>query len=366
MIFEARFRPIVARNVRGGNMKRIFWIFLSITAFLCLAPWMHAQQNLAALETGPLELTAQIPLPGVRGRFDHFTFDPAEPGRVFISALGNNSVEVLNLVEGVEIQHLPGIPDPQGIVYAIGVNKLFVGSRQGKLYIYDGITYELQTVIDYKADVDNLRYDAAAKRVYLGYGDGDTAAIGMVDATTNQRLDEAYKIGAHPESYQLERSGPNVYANVPDLKQVAVIDRTTKKITKWPIPENNDANFPMALDEADHRLFIATRTPPRLMVFDTTSGKVVATLPCVGDVDDLYYDANHKRVYIPGGQGFIDVFQQKNPDHYELTSRVPTVVGARTAGYAARLGKKGTDRFFLAVPIAPGREASVWVYTVQE
>lgn len=347
-------------------MITIRCLCLSIAALLSLAPRVGAQQNPVALETGPLVLTAQIPLPGVRGRFDHFTFDPVEPGRVFISALGNNSVEVLNLVEGVAVHEIPGIPDPQGIVYAVGLNKLFVGSRQGKLYIFDGTSYELETVVDYKADVDNLRYDAAIKRVYLGYGDGDTAAIGMVDATTNQRMDEVYKVGAHPESYQLERSGPNIYVNLPDLKQVAAIDRSAKKITKWPLPEKNDDNFPMALDEADHRLFIATRTPARLMVFDTSSGKVIATLPCVGDVDDLYYDANHRRVYIPGGQGFLDVFQQKDPDHYELIARVPTVVGARTAGYSARLGKKGTDRFFLAVPIAPGRQASVWVYTVQE
>lgn len=347
-------------------MKRILYVFLIMTAVLFLAPWVAAQEGSTAGENGPLVLTAQIPLPGVRGRFDHFTFDPAEPGRVFISALGNNSVEVLNLVEGVEVHRIPGIPDPQGIAFAVGLNKLFVGSRQGKLYIYDGTSYDLITVIDYKADVDNLRYDAASKRVYVGYGDGDTAAIGMVDATTNQRLEEVYKTGAHPESYQLERSGPNIYVNVPDLKQVGAIDRNTKKITKWPLPEKNDENFPMALDEADHRLFIVTRTPPRLMVFDTNSGKVVATLPCVGDVDDLYYEANHKRVYIPGGQGFIDVFQQKDPDHYERLARVPTVIGARTAGYSPRLGKKGQDRFFLAVPIAPGREASVWVYGLQD
>jgi len=333
---------------------------------MTLAPQVGAQQEVKSGESLPLILTAQIPLPGVRGRFDHFTFDPAEPGRVFISALGNNSVEVLNLVEGVEVHRIPGIPDPQGIAFAVGLNKLFVGSRQGKLYIYDGKTYDLITSLDYHADVDNLRYDAATKRIYAGYGDGDTAAIGMVDATTNQRLDETYKIGAHPESYQLERAGSKIFVNIPDLKQVGEIDRNSKKITKWPVPEGIDENFPMALDEPDHRLFIVTRTPPRLIVWDTNAGKVVATLPCVGDVDDLYYDANHKRVYIPGGQGFIDVFQQKDPDHYEHLAAVPSAIGARTAGYAAKLGKKGQDRFFLAVPIAPGKEASVWVYTVQE
>jgi DNA-binding beta-propeller fold protein YncE len=347
-------------------MKMIRCLCAVVTVVLSLAFGVGAQQGPGSEENAPLILTAQVPLPGVHGRFDHFTFDPNEPGRVFISALGNNSVEVINLVEGTEVHRIPGIPEPQGITYAVGLNKLFVGSRKGKLYIYDGTTYNLITSIAFNADVDNLRYDAGSKRVYVGYGDGDTAAIGMVDATTNQRLDETYKTGAHPESYQLEKSGPNIFVNLPDLKQVSAIDRTTKKISKWPLPEKVEENFPMALDEADHRLFTVTRTPPRLLVFDTNTGKTVAALPCVADVDDLYYDGNHKRVYIPGGQGFIDVFQQKDPDHYERLAKISSVIGARTAGYTSRLGKKGQDRFFLAIPNTPGKEAAVWVYTVQE
>ena len=325
-----------------------------------------AQKNSAPDENGPLILTAQIPLPGVHGRFDHFAFDPAEPGRIFISALGNNSVEVINTVEGTVVHHITGVPEPQGIAFATGLNKIFVASRKGKLYIYDGNDYKLITSIDYNADVDNLRYDVVSKRAYVGYGDEDKAAIGMVDATTNQRLDELYKIGAHPESYQLEKSGPNIYVNLEDLKQVGVIDRKTKNLTKWDLPAKFEENFPMALDEANHRLLIVTRTPPRLVVYDTNSGKVVATQPCVADVDDLYYDGNHKRVYIPGGQGFIDVFQQNDPDHYQRLVRIPTVIGARTAGYTPRIGKKGQDRIFLAIPATPGKEAAVWAYTVQE
>jgi hypothetical protein len=280
--------------------------------------------------------------------------------------LGNNSVEVLNTVEGTEVHRITGIPEPQGIAFAIGLNKLFVASRKGKLYVYDGTDYKLITAIDYNADVDNLRYDVPTKRVYVGYGDEDKAAIGMVDATTNQRLDEVYKTGAHPESYQLEKSGPNIYVNLEDLKQIGVIDRTTKKLTKWDLPPKFEENFPMALDEPEHRLFIVTRTPPRLVVYDTNSGKTVATVPCVADVDDLYYDANHKRLYIPGGQGFIDVFQEKDDDHYERLVRIRTVIGARTAGYAPRIGKKGQDRVYLAIPNTPGKEAAIWAYTVQE
>ena len=231
-----------------------------------------------------------------------------------------------------------------------------------KLYVYDGTTFDLITAIDFGDDVDNLRYDAAEKRLYVGYGDEKTGAIGMVDAATNKRLDDEFKLGAHPESFQLS-SGPNIYVNLPDLKQIAVINRSTHSITRWPL--SFESNFPMALDEPDHRLFVATRTPPRLAVFDTSSGRLLATLPAVQDSDDLYYDSARKRVYIPGGEGYISVFQQDDPDHYKLLAKVQTAIGARTAGYFGK-GRKGFDRFYLAVPARANHGAEVWIYTVQD
>jgi len=345
-------------------MSKICGVCLATTVLLSVAPLVRAQKAPTARETPPLIAVGAIPLPGVHGRFDHFSFDPREPARLFLSALGNNSVEVLNLVTDTRVHSIPNIPEPQGIAHAIGLNKLFVGSRQGKLYIFDGSTYDLITAIDYHGDVDNLRYDEASKRVYVDYGDEDKAAIGMVDATTNQRLPEEYKTGAHPESFQLEKSGSKIYVNLPDLKKIGVIDRTTGKMSSWPL--TLEENYPMALNEPEHRLYIATRTPPRLVVYDTNVAKAVATVPCVADVDDLYYDASYKRVYIPGGQGFIDVFQEKDPDHYERIAQIPTVLGARTAGYFGKLGKKGIDRFYLAVPASGDHASEVRTYTVQE
>src|SRR6516225_8363539 len=345
-------------------MSKICGVCLATTVLLSVAPLVRAQKAPTARETPPLIAVGAIPLPGVHGRFDHFSFDPREPARLFLSALGNNSVEVLNLVKDTRVHSIPNIPEPQGITYAIGLNKLFVGSRQGKLYIYDGTRYDLITAIDYHADVDNLRYDEASKRVYVDYGDEDKAAIGMVDATTNQRLPEEYKTGAHPESFQLEKSGSKIYVNLPDLKKIGVIDRTTGKMSSWPL--TLEENYPMALNEPENRLYIATRTPPRLVVFDTNASKAVAAVPCVADVDDLYYDASYKRVYIPGGQGFIDVFQEKDPDHYERIAGILTVLGARTAGYFGKLSKTGIDRFYLAVPASGDHASEVRTYSVQE
>jgi hypothetical protein len=119
-------------------MKRNFKIWLAGLGILSLALRAGAQGSSGNERSAPLVLTAQVPLTGVRGRFDHLAFDPVEPARIFISALGNNSLEVINLVEGTEVHRITGIPEPQGVAYAPGLNKIFVGSRKGTLYVYDG------------------------------------------------------------------------------------------------------------------------------------------------------------------------------------------------------------------------------------
>src|SRR6202521_1736312 len=284
-------------------MKRVRVVCSGLMISFAGATALHAQESSAPQDVRPLVLTEAIPLVNIKGRFDHF----GTSGRkLFVSALGNNTVEVID-ISGRTLDHtITGVPNPQGGVYAAEVNKLFVASSKGKLYIYDGTSFDLVTAIDFHGDVDNLRFDAATKRVYVGYGDDETAAIGAVDATTNKRTDEEYKLGAHPESFQLESAGPNIYVNLPDLKQIAVINRSTHAVTRWPMKLEH--NFPMALDEANHRLFVATHEPARLAVIDTTSGHSVATLPCVQDADDVYYDSGRKRVYVPGGEGYISVF----------------------------------------------------------
>ena|SRR5215472_5572264 len=310
----------------------------------------------------PLVLTEAIPLENAKGRFDHFAMGG---GRLFVAALGSNAVEVINIGGRVLDHTIAGIPDPQGIAFSPETNKLFVASGRGKVYIYDGKSYDQITTVDFEGGADNLRYDAGTKRVYVGCGDDEkTGAIAMIDAGTNQRLPDEYKLGGEPESFQLEKMGPNIYVNVPDMKQILVINRTTKEITHWSLT-GLAHNFPMALDEADHRLFVGVHMPPRLAVFDTASGRLVAALPSVQDSDDLYFDSDRKRIYMPGGEGFIAAFQMTDPDHYKLLARIPTAIGAKTAGYYGKQGK-GFDRFYLAVPARGGQSAGVRIYTVQD
>jgi DNA-binding beta-propeller fold protein YncE len=342
-----------------------------LIAAVLLSAWSSGAQTqpvVPSVQTGkpapkssPLVLTGIIPLPNVQGRIDHLSFDPK--GRLFVSALGNDSEEVVDLVAGIRAHSIGGIPRPQGVVYVPEAHKLFVGSDEGKLYVYDANSLGLVTSIDFGDDVDNLRYDEKSKSVYVGYGDGEAGAIGAVDVTTNQRLPREYKLGAHPESFQLETAGPRIYVNLPDRKEIAVIDRNSGTLVHWPM--TFESNFPMALDEAGHRLFVATRAPARLAVFDTVTGRMVTDLPCAQDSDDLYFDAARRRVYVAGGEGYISVFQEKDPARYEWIANVASAVGARTAGYFGK-GHKGFDRFYVAVPARAEVGAEVLVYTVQD
>ena len=315
----------------------------------------------AAEAAPPMILTASVPLEGVRGRFDHFA---SGKGRVFVSGLGNNSVEIIDLFQGTRAHEITGVPNPQGVAFSPEANKLFVASEKGKVYVYDGDSYKLLNTLDFDGGADNLRYDAATKRVYVGCGDDEkNSAIAAIDAMTGKRTDEVYKLGGEPESFQLEKSGPNIYVNVPDLKQIVAINRTTKELTRWTV--TNLQNFPMALDEADHRIIVGTREPATVSVFDTTSGKMVASVPTVQDTDDLYYSAEKKRLFVPGREGAIWVYQQSDPDHFTLITKVPTVVGAGTAGYFGRQGK-GFDRFYLAVSATANSNAEVRIYTLND
>lgn len=346
-------------NLSGRRKLRFLILAGIIGAFVPL----NAQEQASPRTDPPLILTGTIGMPNVEGRIDHFAIDPS--GRLFVCVVGNDTVEVLETLTEKRIHTITGVPHPQGAVYVPEFKKLFVGSRDGKLYIYDGTSFDLITSIAFDGDVDNLRYDEGGKRVYVAHGDAETAGIAVVDAKMNQRLSEDFKLGAHPESFQMEKSGPAIFVNLPDLHEIAVLDRSTHAITKWPLT-HIEGNFPMALDEAGHRLFVGSRTPPRLMVFDTASGHMITSMRTAADSDDLYYDAIYKRLYVPGGQGFVSVFEQSDPDHYQLLAEISSALGARTAGYAAKIGQKGRDRFYLAVPGRQGHSAEVWIFQAQE
>src|SRR5882724_12363877 len=304
----------------------------------------------------PLQLEEEIPVPGVAGRLDHFTAD-IKRKRLFVSALGNNTVEVIDTFAGRVVHSIKGLSQPQGPLYVPGVDKLYVANAEdGKVRVYEGATYALRKSLDFGNDPDNMRYDEASKMVFVGFGQ-DNGGIAMIDPKTDERVGQVYKTEGHPESFQVEASGGHIFVNVPDAGNVVEsIDRASGKVTKWPL-KGLRANYAMALNEEDHRLFTVTRKTPMLVVFDSQTGSEVARLRAAGECDDIFFDASRKRIYVIGGEGIISVFQQNDPDHYELVANVPTTVGVRTGYWYTK-----RDRFYVGVPAKGNEPAQVWTF----
>ena len=313
-------------------------------AALFLAPGV-----LRAQDKAPLELTQSIPME-IQGKIDHLAVD-VKGKRLFVAASANNSVQVIDLAQGKVVHKIEGLAEPQGIAYLPDLKRLAIANGEdGSCRIYDGETYKLLKTIDFKKDGDNVRYDAEAKRLYVAH---EAGGLGIVDAEKMEKIDDI-KLDGHPESFQLEKGGKRIFVNVPDAKHIAVVDRDRRMVlAKWPL-EKLEANYPMALDEANHRLLVGCRKPSKVLILDTETGKEVAQLTISKDTDDLFFDAPSKRVYLTAGEGFIDTIEQKDADHYKRIWAQTTAAGARTSLFVPELGT-----LYVAVPGKENQKSEV-------
>ena len=170
--------------------------------------------------TDLLKLTKTIPLAGVKGRFDHFAAD-VQSKRLFVAALGNNTLEVIDLAAGKRLRSISGLHKPTGVVFLPEENQIGVANGDdGTFKMFDAITYQLVNNLHGLEDADNVRRDPKTKLIYVGYGDG---ALVVLDGSGKQRHADI-KLPSHPESFQLEMDGGHIFVNVPDAKQIAVVD----------------------------------------------------------------------------------------------------------------------------------------------
>ena len=303
-------------------------------------------------ESDTLRLEEKIPLGHVAGRIDHLAVD-LDRRRLFVAELGNDSVAVIDLKTRKLFKRLPGFNRPQGIGYDKTSDLLFVANAgDGSVRLLRGDDLSAAGRIDLGADADNVRVDTGAKRVYVGYGDG---AVAIIDPHTRAKIGDI-AVKAHPESFQLDPANSRIYANVPDAKQVAVLDRKSgAQIAAWPLPQAR-ANFPLAIDAPQQRVLVASRHPPKLLAFHLPDGAIVADVAACADADDVFSDPNRRRVYVSCGDGFIDVFARRGAS-YERIGHIATPPGARTSLFVPEL-----DRLFLAVRARVDRPAGIWVF----
>ncbi|HXX94464.1 MAG TPA: hypothetical protein VEN81_12580, partial [Planctomycetota bacterium] len=229
----------------------------------------------------PLEQVQAIPLEGVQGKFDHLAAD-ANGKRLFVAATAANAVVVVDLAQGKVARKIEGLAEPQGIAFMPDLKRLAISNGDdGSLRIFDGETFKLLKSIDFGKDADDVLYDAETKRLYVGH---EAGGLGIVDVEKMEKVGDI-KLEAHPESFQLEKLGKRIFVNVPEARHIAVIDREKRTVlAKWPL-EKLESNFPMALDEANHRLLVGCRKPSKMLVLDSESGKEIAQVTISRDTD---------------------------------------------------------------------------------
>lgn len=315
-----------------------------------------AVMNVPAQNTGGLRLVVSIPLEGVSGRIDHMAID-RNGNRLFIAALGSNAVEVLDLKTHRIIRSIRDLREPQGICYLGDLNALAVANGgDGTCRIFDASSFRLLHSVDLSEDADNIRFDSARGLLAVGAGDGTLAFIDPASGTVRGSV----SLAAHPESFQLERDGHRIFVNLPDADQIAVLDRQARKILDTVVPDSARSNFPMALDDFHHRLFVGCRRPARLLAFATDTLRQIASLPVCGDADDLWYDRLTDRIFLSCGEGFIAVVKASDNGSLRMSEKIPTAPGARTSLYIPE-----QKTFYLAVPARGARRAEIRIYAVQ-
>jgi DNA-binding beta-propeller fold protein YncE len=243
--------------------------------------------------TPPLTLQQTIALPAGTGKFDHFAFDQ-NAGRLFIAATGNHSVEVLDLNSGKVTQSLTGIGKPHGLAWIPATSLLYASDgTQGDLKIFAGSPLNMAKSVELSDDADDMVYDAKSKLLYVGHGGSDAAnpaAIAVIDTTTQSLLTNL-PVATHPEGLEIDNAHHRIFVNVAESAEVVVIDGASHQQTAvWKLTRAKD-NVPLVYDEEHQLLFVACRTPARLLVLDANSGRELADLPSDAGADDLFYDS---------------------------------------------------------------------------
>ena len=320
---------------RAAFTRSLRWLLHVLAAALASMP---ITCGMAAEPPAPLVLDRTIALRHVTGRIDHMAVDLARR-RLFVAELGNGTVDVVDIASGQVVRRLQGLTEPQGVGYAPRADVLAIANAgDGSVRLFKGAELSPAGVVPLGDDADNVRIDTGSGNLIVGYGSGGLAVIDPAKAVVVARI----PLPAHPEGFQLDADTGRAFVNLPDARQIAVVDMPNRRqLGEWRTPELRN-NFPMALDDTRSTVFVGFRSPARVVALDASSGAVTSTLPACGDVDDVFYDARRRRLYASCGEGGVDVWQRDGSGYRQL-SFVQTSSGARTSLFVPEL-----DRLFVA------------------
>ena len=326
-----------------------------------VAKLLEPVKSAAGAPGAPLRLLGRTELPDYSGDFDHFAVDV--PGnRLFLAAEDHGTLEVFDLRTGQHLKTVKGVETPHSILYMPDRNRLLVtDGGAGMSKVLDASTYQVTGTVKLVPGADSIGYDAPRQRLYVVTGGKDVnmpeSYLAEIDPRTGEHFGDIRFDANHVEAMAVEQTGDRLFINVTDKNYLAVVDKRKRAVVAtWPIHEA-EQNAPVAFDEADHRLFVVTRKPGRLIVLDSNSGATVAAFTAPERTDEVVYDSANRRVYIAGGEGYIGVIQQRDADHYQELARVASAQGAKTAILVPSL-----HRLYVAVSPGEGRTGAAVIW----
>ena len=298
----------------------------------------------------PLVADGVTSLGAYHGDFDHFAVDLRDR-RLFLAGEDGAALEVFDLESGAFVQSLKGFGVPHSPVLLSDANALVVVDGERPSQIRNASTLALERTITLPKGADSVAYDSSTQHLWVVTGGKDVSQrdsnLIEVDPATGKIFHSVHFDANHVEALAVEQHGNRLYINVTDKNEIAVVDKQAGKILTWWRVREARENAPMALDEADHRLFVVTRKPGMLLVLNADTGATVAHFPAPARADDVVWDASTQRIYVPGGDGYIGVYQESSADSYTQLARIPSRAGAKTAALVPSL-----QRLFIAA--SPG------------
>jgi len=328
----------------------------TIALVMCLVELALAL-NVKAQDNQPLKVVQKITMPGVQGHTDHISVD-VDGKRLFVPANDEkqNTVEVIDLKAGKWLARIPGQSRPQGTFYSPNFKTLFVtNGTDGTCKIFRGDTFKLIDSLQLGMNANQVGYDPDTKYLYAGLGDRNSGTLAIIDTSSNQHIG-GIKTDARPGGITFEKSGARIFVNLNGATKLGVLDRKKREqITTWPVAGAENYG-PLALDESRHRLFLGSRKPPMLIVFDSDSGKQITQLESVPSIDGVWYDAVRKRIYVTGN-GAIAVYDQKGADDYAPMVKVSSGTDSQPSLWVPQF-----NRLYISVPQDGNRDAEILVY----
>ncbi len=303
------------------------------------------------LKTGkPLVADGVTSLGAYHGDFDHFAVD-LKDRRLFLAGEDGAALEVFDLQTGEIVQSLKGFGVPHSPVLLNDTNALLIVDGERPSQIRNASTLALERTISLPKGADSVAYDSSTRHLWVVTGGKDVAQrdsnLIEIDPATGKIFHTVHFDANHVEALAVENDGDRLFINVTDKNEIAVVNKQAGKVMAWWRVREARENAPMALDEANHRLFIVTRKPGMLLVLNADTGATIAHFGAPARADDVVWDPTTRRIYVPGGDGFIGVYQQTSADSYSELARIPSRAGAKTAALVPSL-----QRLFLAA--SPG------------